>query len=123
MSAFFVLWSLIWFGIGYTLRKKYLLGKQIECEKYPLVEEAAFDKIYRSHYLSRGAGMLSLVFLTAIFWYLLGGVRQELDKKDCCILLVLAFLCLFSFLFYRLKKLKNNIRGYLLGFGFNFPLP
>lgn len=105
MTFFLVLWSCIWFGIGYTSRKKYLLNKQLEQETAPSVDKSLFDKLYRDKYISGRAGMLSLVFLTAIPWYILGYGGERMQVKDGCIISVLAILCLLSFIIYLIKKM------------------
>ena len=72
MSIFLLIWSLIWYGIGYKSRKDFVTTKNMYREQVPLLEHEQFNKAYRNHYIGKQAKLLSIVFATAIPWYVIG---------------------------------------------------
>lgn len=104
ICAFLVLWSLIWFGIGYHSRKKYVQEKSFYKEKVPLVDEEQFNKEFIAYYISKHTKMLSIILATAIPWYIIGYVRGPFTIRDLIIILILALLSAISFWIYKQKK-------------------
>lgn len=105
ISIFIVIWSLIWFGIGYHTRKKYVEEKNYYLkEAATLIDEAQYNKEFIAYYVSKHAKVLSIVFLTAIPWYMLGYVNGSFTVRDYLIMGAFALLTLISFGIYKLLK-------------------
>ena len=47
MTIFLLLWSLIWYGIGYKSRKDYVIARNMYREQVPLLEYEQFNKAYK----------------------------------------------------------------------------
>jgi hypothetical protein len=98
---FLIIWSLCWFGIGYTSRKKYLSGKAFYREEAPLLTEEQFNKAYRRYYISKNAKIISIVLMAGIPWYILGHVRGDFCLTDWIIIAVMFVASIFAFAFYK----------------------
>ncbi len=70
----------------------------------PWVDKKEFDKLFMSHYISQNARMFSIVFITAIPWYALGYIREEVRLHDILIMCALAVLSLICLVIFRIKK-------------------
>ena len=105
ISLFLLLWSLIWYGIGYKSRKDFVLIRNIYREQVPLLEQAQFDKVYRNYYIAKQAKLLSIVFVTAIPWYIIGYVDFPMTTKDIVIVAVLAVIS--ASCFFISRKVSN----------------
>ena len=92
MSIFLLIWSLIWYGIGYKSRKDFVTTKNMYREQVPLLEHEQFNKAYRDHYIGKQAKLLSIVFATAIPWYVIGYVRLPINHSDIVIMAILAII-------------------------------
>ena len=55
MTIFLLLWSLIWYGIGYKSRKDYVLTRNMYREQVPSLEHNKFDNAFRSYYIAKQA--------------------------------------------------------------------
>ena len=89
MTIFLLLWSLIWYGIGYKSRKDYVLTRNMYREQVPSLEQNQFDNAFRSYYIAKQAKLLSIVFATAIPWYMIGYVDFPMTTKDILIVTIL----------------------------------
>ena len=89
MTIFLLLWSLIWYGIGYKSRKDYVLTRNMYREQVPSLEQNLFDNAFRSYYIAKQAKLLSIVFATAIPWYMIGYVDFPMTTKDILIVTLL----------------------------------
>ena len=78
MSIFLLIWSFIWYGIGYKSRKDYVLTRNMYREQVPSLEQNQFDNAFRSYYIAKQAKLLSLVFATAIPWYMISCIYRNL---------------------------------------------
>lgn len=105
ISLFLLLWSIIWYGIGYKSRKDFVLIRNIYREQVPLLEQAQFDKVYRNYYIAKQAKLLSIVFATAIPWYIIGYVDFPMTTKDIVIVAVLAVIS--ASCFFISRKVSN----------------
>lgn len=105
ISLFLLLWSIIWYGIGYKSRKDFVLTRNIYREQVPLLEQAQFDKAYRNYYIAKQAKLLSIVFATAIPWYIIGYVDFPMTTKDIVIVAVLAVIS--ASCFFISRKVSN----------------
>ncbi|MBB3896257.1 hypothetical protein [Bacteroides pyogenes] len=105
-SVFLVIWSLIWYGIGYSSRKKYKIEKKYYREKASNLNDEQFNRFFKDYYISKNAKMLFIVFLTAIPWYILGYVSGHLTTKDWCVIAILIFLTLLAFGLYKIKQVR-----------------
>ena len=107
MTIFLLLWSLIWYGIGYKSRKDYVLTRNMYREQVPSLEQNQFDNAFRSYYITKQAKLLSIVFATAIPWYMIGYVDFPMTTKDVIIVAILAFISVSCFYLSR-KALNFN---------------
>lgn len=107
MSIFLLIWSLIWYGIGYKSRKDFVLTRNMYKEQVPLLEQTQFNKAYRSYYIGKQTKLLSIVFVTAIPWYIIGHVDFPMTTKDVIIVAILAVISVSCFCFSR-KALNFN---------------
>ena len=89
MTIFLLLWSLIWYGIGYKSRKDYVLTRNMYREQVPSLEQNLFDNAFRFYYIAKQAKLLSIVFATAIPWYMIGYVDIPMTTKDILIVTIL----------------------------------
>lgn len=103
ISVLIVIWSLIWFGIGYHSRKKYVEERTFYMKATSL-DKAQFNKEFISYYVSKHAKMLAIVFITAVPWYVLGYVNGSFSMRDFIIIGVLIILAVASFGTYKLLK-------------------
>ena len=105
MSIFLLIWSLIWYGIGYKLRKDFITTRSMYREQVPLLELKQFNKTYRGYYIGKQAKLLSIVFATAIPWYMIGNVDFPMTTKDIIIVAILAVIS--ASCFYLSRKALN----------------
>mgnify|MGYP003548465506 FL=1 len=105
MTIFLLLWSLIWYGIGYKSRKDYVIARNMYREQVPLLEYEQFNKAYRDYYIGKQARLLSIVFATAIPWYVIGYVSLPITYKD---IIVIAIMAVISVLCFCISKNKNR---------------
>ncbi|MCC8188257.1 MAG: hypothetical protein LIP08_12345 [Bacteroides sp.] len=104
MCFFILLWSAIAYYIGYGATKRFDLKKEYYKTQVPLVDEKIFNKLFIDHYISQSARMFSIVFVTAIPWYALGYIREDITEKDLWIMGGFAVLSLICFLIFIIKK-------------------
>ena len=76
-------------------------------EQVPLLELKQFNKAYRNYYIGKQAKLLSIVFVTAIPWYIIGSVDFPMTTKDVIIVAILAVISAFCFCWSR-KALNFN---------------
>ena len=106
MSIFLLIWSLIWYGIGYKSRKNFITTRNMYREQVPLLEHEQFNKAYRDHYIGKQAKLLSIVFATAIPWYVIGYVRLPVSDTDIIVMAVLIIISVSCFCISK-KKAKR----------------
>ena len=97
MTIFLLLWSLIWYGIGYKSRKDYVLTRNMYREQVPSLEQNLFDNAFRFYYIAKQAKLLSIVFATAIPWYMIGYVDFPMTTKDILIVTILVVISVSCF--------------------------
>ena len=105
ISIFFFIWSFFGYVIGYKSRKDYVLRRKMFKENFSLLDDKKFNKVFRIHYVSEQAKILSIVFLTAIPWYILGYTNESISKENIIIVISMGTLSLICFLIS--KKLKQ----------------
>lgn len=104
ISIFFFIWSFFGYVIGYKSRKDYVLRRKMFKENFSLLDDKKFNKVFRIHYVSGQAKILSIVFLTAIPWDILGYTNESISKENIIIVISMGTLSLICFLIS--KKLK-----------------
>ena len=62
MSIFLLIWSLIWYGIGYKSRKDFVTTRNVYREQVPLLEHEQFNKAYRDHYIAQYRSYLEALY-------------------------------------------------------------
>lgn len=97
MTIFLLLWSLIWYGIGYKSRKDYVLTRNMYREQVPSLEQNLFDNAFRFYYIAKQAKLLSIVFATAIPWYMIEYVDFPMTTKDILIVTILVVISVSCF--------------------------
>ena len=97
MSIFLLIWSLIWYGIGYKSRKDFITTRSMYREQVPLLELKQFNKAYRNYYIGKQTKLLSIVFATAIPWYVIGYIRLPISHTNIIILAILAIISVSCF--------------------------
>lgn len=105
MTIFLIAWAFIWFGIGSHARKDYLIKKQSYKNMFSNIDNRVFHKAFTTHYFSKHAKMLSIVFGTAIPWYVIGYVREPFKVTDFVVIISLMFLSIICFWFYKHYKI------------------
>ena len=75
-------------------------------EQVLLLEHEQFNKAYRNHYIGKQAKLLSIVFATAIPWYMIGYVRLPVSHTDIIIMAILAIISVSCFYISK-KKAKR----------------
>ena len=93
ISIFLLIWSIIWYGIGYKTRKDYISCKNMFREKHSKLNDKKLNNVFRSHYICEQSKILSVVLLTAIPWYVLGHVKGSISKEN---LLIITFIGILS---------------------------
>jgi len=106
LSIFLLIWSIMWYGIGYKLRKDYISRKKTFREKLSKLDDEKFNKAFRLHYINEQTKILSIVFLTAIPWYLIGHVKGNINKENILIITSIGILSLTCFLIHKKTKEK-----------------
>ncbi|RRD88608.1 hypothetical protein EII33_11915 [Bacteroides heparinolyticus] len=109
ISLFLVAWSLIWFGIGYYFRKDFILKKNYYKEQAKSLGDNDFEKEFKSYYVAKYAKMFTIVFASAIPWYVIGYVRESLALRDFMIILPLMFLSAGCYWLFKLKSKSSDI--------------
>ncbi|MDN0079002.1 hypothetical protein QVO32_06195 [Bacteroides gallinaceum] len=112
MAVFFiVLWSIIWYFVGYYGRKRFLAGRTLFKDKYPRLDSRAIDKYYSLFYLSKTSRLLMKVVLVSIPSYVLLHLEKGFSTLD---FIAISLLCVLSvFLFYVSGKFaKKSIVEY-----------
>lgn len=104
ISIFLLIWSIIWYGIGYNSRKDYIFMKNKYREQYSKLDEQKFNHAFRIHYINEQTKILSLILLLAIPWYLLGHVKGSINKENLLIVTSIGVLSLTCFFIYKKTK-------------------
>lgn len=102
--------STIWYLIGYYSRRDYLRKEKFYVESNAHIDEQIVKDEYRKDFISRKSKMLSIVFIGAIPWYILGNT-DELNRNKTWIVISLMAICSISlFITYRLYKTKTSYK-------------
>lgn len=100
-ACFFTAWALIWYFIGSHARKGYVARLKVYRDKYPSVDENELNRLFRVSYFARAAKTLTVVFSTAVPWWLVLNAGDGLDVKDYVVVAVSAVLALVCYWYYR----------------------
>lgn len=104
IALFILLWSLIWFVIGYHSRKKYVQEKAFYRKMASVVDDTRYNKAFAAYYISKHAKMLMIVFITAIPWYILGYVNEQFIGRDFVVMGSLGVLAAISLGIYKILE-------------------
>ena len=107
MAIFFiVLWSIIWYFVGYYGRKRFLVSRTLFKDKHPCLNSRVIDKYYSLFYFSKALKLLLKVVLVSIPSYVLLHLERGFSSLD---FIAISLLCMLSvFLFYAYKKLEKE---------------
>ena len=107
MPIIVTIWSLVWYWIGYSLRKEFLLQREYYQQKFQMLDQQKIKDVFKIRYLSRYAKILTVVSITAVPWYIIGYVRDKMETENYVVIGVLLMVSLMLFIVYR--HLKNKI--------------
>lgn len=107
ISTFLLIWSMIWYRIGYNSRKDYIYRKNMYRERNSKLDNEKLNHSFRLHYINEQTKILSFIILLAIPWYLLGHVKGSINKENLLIVTLFGILSLTCFYIY--KKTKEKI--------------
>lgn len=103
--AFFIVWALMWFGIGRHYSYDYTTKKAAYYKQNPSSDDRVVAKAFRNEYTSKIAKMLSGVFFMAVLAYVAANVHEEVTLRNCIYIGVLMVL---SIAMYRYYKTHNH---------------
>ncbi len=107
MPVIILIWSLVWYWIGYSLRKEFLFQRKYYQHKFQMLNQQKIKDLFKIHYLSRYAKILTVVCITAIPWYVIGYVRDHFNLTDIIIMSVLFIWSLI--LYFTARYLKRKV--------------
>lgn len=96
-SIFFIVWALIWYGIGYHAHKKYIENKAVYMDMHKKDSREKAAVAFRSTYLGKQSKMLSRVFLCAVPFYVALNISEIGTAKN---IIVVGILMIISVLLY-----------------------
>lgn len=95
LKFFFVLWSVVMFGVGYFSRKDYLIKEQNFVERFKALPCEEMRSLFKKDFFSKTAKMFFYIFLGAIPWFIIG-YWTELSRRViyviCIVFLVMAII-------------------------------
>lgn len=103
----YALATAVWFYIGFALRKEYLTKKFQYIDAFPDIPRERVNKLFQLYFWRKYARILTVVAGTAVPWYIIANVTDELRTKDAiyiCLFIAVAMGCL-----YAVKKLTEQI--------------
>ena len=103
----YALATAVWFYIGYALRKEYLTKKFQYIAAFPDIPRERVNTLFQLYFWRKYARILTIVAGTAIPWYIIANVTDDLQRKDAiyiCLFIVIALSSL-----YTVKKLTDKI--------------
>ena len=77
----YALATLAWCYVGYGLRKEYATERDVYISSFKDLSKEKVDKLYKLHFIGRYTKILTALFVTAIPWYMIANVRDELRMK------------------------------------------
>lgn len=110
IKLFFMLWSLIMFGVGYFSRRDYLIKEELFISRFKKLPKEDIKFLFKIKYYSNVLKMLFYIFVGAIPWLIIG-YWTETNKKTlytislAFIIIAISFYtchCIFN------KKSKNK---------------
>lgn len=107
MPIIIMIWSLVWYWIGYSLRKEFLLQREYYQQKFQMLDQQKLKDLFKIRYLLRYAKILAVVTITAIPWYIIGCVRAYFNLRDIIVISIL-FICSLL-LFFTARYLKRKV--------------
>ena len=81
-GACYLLATIMWYYIGYVLRKDFVSKKEMYFSTYKHMNRRKVDLLFNLHFFRKYSRFLTSVFASAIPWYMIANVRGELRKKD-----------------------------------------
>lgn len=106
----YILTTLAWYYIGYALHKEYSKRKATYLSFYGNLDRKKVDKLFNLYFFRRYAKILTIVAGTAIPWYIIANIGEELQTRhivSISIIIVAAVTLL-----YTVKALTDQIRKY-----------
>lgn len=99
----------VWFYIGYALRKEYVIQKDQFVSSFKDINRIDVERLFKLNFISRYTKILTVVFVTAIPWYMIAHVRSDLKMRD--IIFIGIFIVASVVCFSITKHLIGKIRG------------
>ena len=94
LLLFMVVTALVWYGIGYHLRAKYLQELAYYQLQHPELSPKLLRKEFLHYFIYKRSKLLALLALTAIPWYIISPLRGPYTLKDYILLSLFATLAL-----------------------------
>lgn len=104
---FFILWLIIWYKIGSHYGSIYIAEKELYQKNHPKLSEKVIKNNILKQYVEKLSKTLAIVFGTAVPWYVIGNVRDEVRTKDAIYIGLLMLLAIFfasSYKYYKSRK-------------------
>ena len=95
IKLFFMLWSLIMFGVGYYSRRDYLIKENLFIEKFKDLPKEDIKSLFKIEYYANILKMLFYVFVGAIPWLIIGywtETNQQILYTISLVFIILALL-------------------------------
>ena len=103
----YALATLVWFYIGYALRKEYLTKKFQYIDAFPDLPRSRVNTLFQLYFWRKYARILTVVSGTAIPWYIIANVSDEITQKDAIYLSLFVVITLAAI--FAVKKLTEHI--------------
>lgn len=101
------IWSFIWFLIGYSERKRFVLERVLYRDLYPTLDSKIVDRLYRISYIEKWLKTLTIVTLVGIPFYAIVHLEDSYSTLDYIALFTLSAL---SILFYCCHKILRFLK-------------
>lgn len=106
-TALLIIWSVLWYFMGYQFRKKYLRKRETYRAALPKADRKNFNQVYFKYHLAKNSRAVSIVLFTAIPWYfVLQAINRNMHSRDYWIV---GSLFVVSSLLYGLHKRYRNV--------------
>ena len=102
VGALLIIWSVVWYFIGYQYRKKYMTKREYYRAELPKKDRKNFNEVFFKYHLSKNTKAISTVLFITIPWYIIGQVQGNTLKGNDY--MVVGVLLLISAVLYGVHK-------------------
>ena len=108
MKFFFILWSVVMFGVGYLARKDYLIKEQVFIDRFKNLPQNEVKELFKTEFCSKSARMFFYISIGAIPWFIIGYWTEVSRTTTYIFCLALAVIAITLYIVQKL--LERNIR-------------